>query len=419
MQIVVVNNIYPPIMAGGAELIVAWLSEGLARRGHRVTVVSTCGPEMQPYPVETRNGVTVIRFFPHNVYWNFVRDGQKRYRRLLWHLRDAWNRDAGRQFQAILNEAPPDIVHTHLIDGLSATTWRRARQAGVPIIHTAHDYHLLCPRAFLLTRDWQICRHPSLACRAYRAWHLRTASDIDCLVSPSRFLLEQHRMAGIAVRRTAIIRNGVPMPHGAESVRLQRAPGAGRKRFLLLTRLTIEKGVRVVIRAVATLPRTLDFELVIAGRGPLDTEVQQAAANDARIRFAGYVTGEAKEALLASAHYLLVPSLWYENAPVAVIEAAAYGLGVIASRLGGLPELIREGRTGLLFEPGDAEGLAATIQGLLDGRLGLRDLARESRALADEHAVGRMVDAYIAEYTSLLASRQCVGQSPGEVNCAA
>ena len=70
-------------MAGGAELIVAWLSEGLAARGHRVTVVSTCGPEMQPYPVETVNGVTVIRFFPRNVYWNFARDGQPSYRRAL------------------------------------------------------------------------------------------------------------------------------------------------------------------------------------------------------------------------------------------------------------------------------------------------------------------------------------------------
>ena len=64
MHVVVANNIYPPIMAGGAELIVAWLAEGLAARGHRVTVVSTCGPEMEPYPVETVNGVTVIRFFP-------------------------------------------------------------------------------------------------------------------------------------------------------------------------------------------------------------------------------------------------------------------------------------------------------------------------------------------------------------------
>jgi glycosyltransferase involved in cell wall biosynthesis len=418
MHILVANNIYPPIMAGGAELIVAWLNEGLARRGHRITVVSTCGPEMEPYPVEARNGVTVIRFFPRNVYWNFARDGQKRYRRVIWHLRDAWNRDAGRQFQAILSKTPPDLVHTHLIDGFSAIIWRRARQAGIPVVHTAHDYHLLCPRAFLLTHDWEICRHPGLACRTYRAWHLRTASDIDCLVSPSQFLLEQHRQAGIAVRRTAVIRNGIPMSNGAERIG-QRTAGGDRRRFLLLTRLTVEKGVRVVMRAVAALPRSLDFELVIAGRGPLDTEVRQAAANDPRIRFVGYVTGEAKAALLASAQYLLVPSLWYENAPVAVIEAAAFGLGVIASRIGGLPELVREGRTGLLFEPGDAAALAATIEGLMDGRLALRDLSGEARALAAEHTVERMVGAYLVTYADLLGLHEHPEQGIDEVDHAA
>jgi glycosyltransferase involved in cell wall biosynthesis len=115
----------------------------------------------------------------------------------------------------------------------------------------------------------------------------------------------------------------------------------------------------------------------------------------------------------------LVPSLWYENAPVAVIEAAAYGLGVIASRIGGLPELVREGRTGLLFEPGDAAGLAATMQGLLDGRLVLHDLTRESRALADEHTVERMVDAYLGQYVDLLALQKHMEQSLGEVDRAA
>jgi glycosyltransferase involved in cell wall biosynthesis len=418
MHILVANNIYPPIMAGGAELIVAWLCEGLVQRGHQVTVVSTCGPEMQPYPVESRNGVTVIRFFPRNVYWHFARDGQKRHRRLLWHLRDAWNRDAGRQFQKILSKIPPDIVHTHLIDGFSATIWRRARHAGVPVIHTAHDYHLLCPRAFLLTCDWQVCRHPRLACRAYRAWHLRTTSDVDHFVSPSHFLLEQHRQAGIAARRTSVIPNGIAVPNGAERIR-QRGPFAERRRFLLLTRLTVEKGVRVVVQAVAALPHTSDFELVIAGRGALEPEVRQAAANDPRIRFVGYVTGGEKEALLASAHYLLVPSLWYENAPVAVIEAAAYGLGVIASHIGGLPELVREGRTGLLFEPGDAAGLAATMQGLLDGQLALPNLARESRALAAEHTVERMVDAYLENYVGLLASQEHADRDFCEVNRAA
>lgn len=403
MHVAVVNNIYPPIMAGGAELMVAWLSEALVARGHRVTVVSTCGPDAEPYPVEVRNGVTVIRFFPRNLYWNFARQDQKPYRRALWHLRDAWNADAGRRFAAIVAESPPAIVHTHLLDGFSASVWRRARRAGIPIVHTAHDYHLLCPRAFLLTRDWRTCERPTTPCRAYRAWHLHTATDVDLFVSPSEFLLERHRAAGLRAGRTAVVRNGIPLP--AYPALMRQESQAGRMRFLLLARLTPEKGVRTVLQAAAALPRNLDFELVIAGRGPLEDAVRQAADHDARIRFAGYVTGEAKEALLSSAHHLIIPSLWYENAPVSVIEASAYGLGVIASRIGGLPELVRDGRTGLLFPPGDAPALAAIMQGLISGEIGLPALARESRALAEAHTVDRMVDAYLSHYEELLGHR--------------
>lgn len=398
MHIVVVNNIYPPIMAGGAELIVAWLSEGLAARGHRVTVISTCGPEMQPYPVEASNGVTVIRFFPRNVYWNFAREGQPSYRRALWHLRDAWNRDAGRQFRAIIDDASPDLVHTHLIDGFSAAIWRRARRSGIPVIHTAHDYHLLCPRAFMLTRQWEICRNPGVACRLYRAWHLATARGVDLFVSPSHFLLEQHRAAGLSAVPTAVVPNGIPLPCSATAEKWQAS-------FLLLTRLTVEKGVRVVLQAISSLPRSLDFQLVIAGRGPLEEEMRQAAADDPRIRFVGYVTGDAKQALLLQARYLLIPSLWYENAPVAVIEAAAHGVAVIASRIGGLPEFVRDGRTGLLFEPGDATGLAAIMQGLVNGATAFPDLAEACRDLAERHTVDRMVDGYLDCYHELLASR--------------
>jgi glycosyltransferase involved in cell wall biosynthesis len=397
MHVIVVNNIYPPIMAGGAELIVAWLSEGLAARGHRVTVVSTCAPEMQPYPVETVNGVTVIRFFPRNIYWNFAREGQPRHRRALWHLRDAWNRDAGRRFRAIVDDASPDIVHTHLIDGFSASIWRRARRARIPVIHTAHDYHLLCPRAFMLTRDWRICHTPSAACRIYRAWHLATARDVDLFVSPSRFLLEQHRAAGLPNIPMAVVPNGIPLPPAPPR---EERP----MRFILLTRLTVEKGVRVVLQAIATLPRELAFELVIAGRGPLEPEMRDAAAADSRISFVGYVTGEAKQALLRSARYMLVPSLWYENAPVAVVEAAAHGVGVIASRIGGLPEFVREGRTGLLFEPGDARALATIMRRLVNHTVALPDLPGECRDMAQEFTVDRMVECYLHRYQGLLTS---------------
>ena len=76
MHVLVVNNIYPPIMAGGAEPVVPGSSEGLVARGHRVTVVSTCGPDMEPHPVETRNGVTIIRFFPPNLSGTLIARGR-------------------------------------------------------------------------------------------------------------------------------------------------------------------------------------------------------------------------------------------------------------------------------------------------------------------------------------------------------
>jgi len=401
MHVLMVNNIYPPIMAGGAELVVADLCEGLVERGHQVTVVSTCGPEMEPYPVETRNGVTVIRFFPRNVYWNFARQHEPAWRRVLWHLRDSWNRDAARRLRTVLDAAPMDVVHTHLLDGLSAAVWHRARRAGIPVIHTAHDYHLLCPRAFLLDRQWRICRQPGFGCRLYRAWHLRTAAHVDLFVSPSRFLLEQHRAAGFRPRREAVVRNGIPLPPDADRMRgLRRS--SGKTRFLLMCRLTVEKGVLVALQAAARLPHGMNFELVIAGRGPLEDTVQAAAAADPRIRFAGYVSGEDKLALLGSGDFLLVPSLWYENAPLAVIEAAAYGLGLVGSRIGGIPELVQEGRTGLLFPPGDAGALAVVMGGLASGAATLPALAEDSWALAQHYTVARMVDDYATQYGRLL-----------------
>jgi glycosyltransferase involved in cell wall biosynthesis len=403
MHVLLVNNIYPPLQGGGAERVVAWLGEELAARGHRITVVSTCGPEMEPYPVEHRNGAEVIRFFPRNVYWNVARQGQPRARRAIWHLRDAWNRDAGRRLDAVLRESRPDVMHTHLIDGFSAAIWARAKRGGIPVVHTAHDYHLLCPRAFMMDRAWRICTQPAAACRVYRAWHLSTTRHVDLFVSPSRFLLDQHGSAGLACKRTAVVPNGVPPPAAAAHARALRQP-VPPLRVLLLSRLTVEKGVRVALEAMSRLSPAVPVELLIAGTGPLEAELRAAAGADPRIRFHGHVSGEAKEGLLAQAHHLLMPSLWYENAPVAAVEAAAFGLGVIGSRIGGIPEIVRDGRTGFLLEPGDADALAQTIAGLASGALSLPRLGAESADVAAAHSVTRMADSYLRHYADLTAS---------------
>jgi len=402
MHVMVVNNIYPPIVAGGAELIVSYLCEGLARRGHRVTVVSTCGPAMEPYPPEIRNGVEIIRFFPPNFYWSFERNRDPGVRKWLWHARDAWNRRAGLHLKSILKTARPSLVHTHLIDGMSASIWGYARRAGLRVIHTAHDYHLLCPRAFMLTADWRLCAQPNLPCRLYRNWHLGTTRHVDMFVSPSRFLLGMHEQAGLRVAKRAVVHNGIPLASRREEVRRLRSPES-RTRFLLLSRLTVEKGVLVLLDAISRLSPDLGVEVAIAGTGPLEDCVRAAAASDPRITYLGYVAGAKKIEALSRAGHLLLPSLWYENAPVAIIEAAAYGLGVLASRIGGIPEFIEENQTGLLFPPGDAAALAAAMTHVALDRSALPDLAARSDVLARRFMVERMVDDYETHYVGSLS----------------
>ena len=399
-HILIANNIYPPIMAGGAELIVAYLAEGLVRKGHRVTVVSTCGPEMEPYPVETRNGVEVIRFFPKNVYWSWTRGDRPGYQKALWHLRDAWNRDAAKRFRTILQETTPDLLHTHLIDGMSAALWRRAQQAGMPVLHTAHDYHLLCPRSLMLTKSLNICNNPQLGCRLYRRWHLATAKDVDLFCSPSSFLIEKHKEAGLS-GATAVVRNGIPLPQIPPRVFAPKA----KRRFLFAARLTIEKGCQVVLDAIGKLPKDMDFELCVAGKGPFEEAFRNLAERDARVRFLGYISGEAKSEIFQSADCLVIPSLWYENAPVVIVEAAAYGMGVIGSNIGAIPEFVKHEQTGLLFEPGNAASLAAAITRVVKEEGLLPHFAEQAKQLVASSSVEQMVSAYSAQYEQLLAQK--------------
>jgi glycosyltransferase involved in cell wall biosynthesis len=402
MHVMLCYSIYPPIQAGGAELIVSYLAEGLIERGHRVTVVSTCGPQMEPYPIEQRNGVEVIRFFPKNRYWLFEREGRRGLDKLRWHLRDLWNRASGRRLREIMGDKRPDVVHTHGVEGFSPALWHSASSLGIPVVHTAHDYYMICPRALLLTKRLELCSHPMLACRARASWYLRRASAIDLFCSPSRFLLDRHLAAGLPVKRHAVVPNGIPTVVRPPRVGI-REPGRPLE-LLFAGRLTAEKGVRVVIDAMRRLPAEAGVRLTVAGKGYLEDEVRAAEAQDARVRFAGYLSGDDKERAFSAADCLLLPSLWYENAPVVVLEAAAYQLPVIGSRLGAIPEFVQDGVNGLLFEPGNAQSLADTILRLARDSALHAKLATGGTPLITKHSVAGMIDRYAAHYTDLIAS---------------
>src|SRR5262249_13769430 len=146
-----------------------------------------------------------------------------------------------------------------------------------------------------------------------------------------------------------------PVQKSETGIRAADAP----LRLLFAGRLTTEKGVRVAIEAMQHIPADIPVALTIAGKGVLEGEAGAAAAADPRITFAGYLDGGRKVSVFANTDCLLLPSLWYENAPVVILEAAAYGIAVIGSKLGAIPEFVQDGVNGLLFEAGSAQSLAA------------------------------------------------------------
>jgi glycosyltransferase involved in cell wall biosynthesis len=220
---------------------------------------------------------------------------------------------------------------------------------------------------------------------------LRTHRCVDAFIAPSRFARSRYVRAGWPADRIHVKYNTSP-DRGA----IREGPGHG---FVCLSRLSPEKGVDVLLRGWERAFPDGREQLTIAGGGDLDDELRAAASGVAGVTFAGHIAAEEALDLVAGARALVVPSRWYELFPRTVAEAYSLGVPVIASRLGSLAEVVRDGRTGLLFEPGDERSLAAALVRLADDpelaeRLGRRGRRFWERLLSPESTTDALLGLY-------------------------
>ena len=285
-----------------------------------------------------------------------------------------WSFEAQRKIRGLLRAFRPDVAHLHNIyHHLSPSILAEFHAAGVPAVMTAHDLKLACPsnKMFNATGVCERCRggnflnvvrhacvqgsRAASAIVAVEAWTHRFlksyARHLDRIVVPSRFFLEKFVEWGWERKRFVHVPNWVD----TDDVAWDASPGAY---FLYFGRLSGEKGVETAVRAAA-LARV---PLAVAGDGPLREALERSVAESgADVRFLGFQRGEALAALVRGSRAVLVPSECYENAPLALIEAYAAGKPVVGSRLGGIPELVDEERTGWLFEAANVDALAALL----------------------------------------------------------
>ena len=288
-------------------------------------------------------------------------------------MQAVWSRQAVGEVGDIMRSEGIDVVHCHnLFPALSPAVIRIAGDAGAAVAMTLHNFRRLClPATFL--RQGQLCelclgRVPwrGVVNRCYRGSAAGSAAlatsltlhravgsfnRVSLYLAVSDFIRAKHIEAGFPAGRIAV------KPNFAWSAR--RREGAGRY-FLFAGRLSPEKGVQTLLAAW----REINAPLVVAGDGPERELVRREAP--AGVEFRGAVEPDEMPLLLADARALVLPSIWYEGAPRAVLEAYAAGVPVVASSIGGLPSLVEDGVSGLLVRPGDAAALAAAVERLLE-----------------------------------------------------
>jgi glycosyltransferase involved in cell wall biosynthesis len=290
----------------------------------------------------------------------------------------AGSTDMRHRIASALDQFRPDVVHVHnWFPTISASIFRQAKAAGIPVVHTIHNYRLLCVGATLF-RDGHVCedcigsafRIPGIVHRCYRGsasgsvaatvgmlahWSMGTwRHSVDRFIALTEFSRQKLVEGGIAADKISVKPNFVEPDPG---------PGSGDGGYFFYAgRLTEEKGARVLLDCWKNAPGLPP--LWIAGDGPLREEVQNAATTASNVRWLGMKSSEEVLSLMKRAKATLCPSLWYEGMPRVVIESLAVGTPVIASHIGGYPEMIVDGESGALFEPGNPGALLDSIREL-------------------------------------------------------
>lgn len=285
--------------------------------------------------------------------------------------------DIKRSFGKILREFNPHIVHFHNIHSyLSPVIVKMAYQHGCKVLWTMHDYKLICP-SYNCLRNGKPCE----LCFDDKSQVVRTRCMKNSLpasvlayieavrwnkdilqkyvhhfISPSHFLRNKMIQAGYNPKQIEVIHNCIDKE---KAQRLQQATRDNSQApyYCYVGRLSTEKGVEALLSVASRLPYTL----YIAGSGPIDEQLRTQYASHKNIIFLGHLSATEVVSLVSNATAMVIPSIWYENNPLSVIESLCTGTPVIGARMGGIPELVEENKSGLLYDINDIGELEQCI----------------------------------------------------------
>src|SRR5919108_1995845 len=346
MRVLLVNAHGADLASGGAEKYVCELVAGLGARGHETCVLSSF-----PVQVDGSDGRTVVL---HGRDWR-----ESELRRVANHLGDLVANPSRRLTEAVA-AARADVVHTNNLPGITTAIWETCRRLGLPVVHTIHDYYLLCPRVTLQSRDGTACcPHPTY-CRIRTARLVRWTRAVSDVVAVSDHVRRLHEDLFPRTRFHVVQIPVAPIEDAA--IRPPRTPP---RTIGYLGTLGRVKGIADLVEAAPGLAE-LGYAVEIAGNGDLRPLVE-AAAGRGELGYHGLVQGERKLRFIESTDLAILPSRWEEPGapPYAVAEWLAARRPVLVPRRGGLAEVAKR-LPGVVAMEAGAEGIVAAARGLAD-----------------------------------------------------
>lgn len=393
MRILLANKFY--YARGGDCICTINLEELLKKNGHEVAIFAMDFPEnlqtswSKYFPGEIRfkPGIGIIEAFARPFGIGEVK----------------------RKFNALLDDFHPDVVHVHNIHSqLSPIIVELAHQRGIKVVWTLHDYKLLCPRYDCLRNGTEVCEEcfadkrrvvehkcmknsclaSMLAYWEAMKWNRqRLEASTDVFLSPSSFMAEKMKQGGFDKSKIHILCNFIDVK---KTIRQEYNK---QDYYCFIGRLSHEKGSATLVKAARQLP----YKLRIIGGGPLMDELKTLAAGT-DIEFLGYKQWPEIKELVGCARFSVIPSEWYENNPLSVIEAQCLGTPVLGARIGGIPELIEEGKSGMLFESKNTVDLKTKIEAMFSHTFNYEALAKSSQERYSEDAYyQRLMNVYTGE----------------------
>ena len=348
MRILFINVLYAPFIGGGAEITLKNLVECTYDLGHEVKVLSFWDKDDKE---EVIDGIPVYRAKIPNVYLPYGKIRQPFLKRRLWHILDIYNPISKKIVLKQIADFKPDIISIHNTQGWSCSIWDAVSESNVPAIQVLHDLYLLCPTNMF--KNNVICKEQCLTCKIMRFPYKSKSNQLKAVVGVSNFILDKYLSYGYF--KNVPIKKVIYNSRKLDSTIVERKTDPRYINFGFIGTLAPNKGIEVLLRAYHKIKKP-NYKLFVAGAGKQDyEEYLKSKYKDDSIIFMGRV--EPRD-FFEKVDVTIVPSIWYEALGMVVVESFAFGIPVIGSNIGGIPEMITEGVNGMLFDPyneGDLE----------------------------------------------------------------